>query len=104
MSDKDVLMLVGKLVSRATTLMFCTFPDSDRNIMKNAEQANRRTSQSIPDGMGAAPDDFDVPPSGIDVPPSGIMSAENPTKILSFHHPGRRKECPVRDEQSPRPG
>ena len=56
MSDENVLRLVGKLVSRATTLMFCTFPDSDRNIMKNAEQANQRTSQSIPDGMEVAPE------------------------------------------------
>ena len=56
MSDEDVLILVGKLVSRATTLMFCPFPDSDRNIMKNAEQANRRTSQSIPDGIEVAPE------------------------------------------------
>ena len=77
MSDKAVLRLVGKLVSRATTLMFCTFPDSDRNIMKNAEQANRRTSQSIPDGMVYTLDDFDFPPSGTEGPPSGINSTDS---------------------------
>ena len=58
MSDEAVLRLVGKLVSRATTLMFCTFPDSDRNIIKNAEQANRRTSQEIPSGRVVVPDEM----------------------------------------------
>ena len=54
--DGGVLRLVGKLVSRATTLVFYTFPDSGCNTMKNAEQADRRTSQRMPDGMGLTPD------------------------------------------------
>ena len=62
MSDEVVLRLVGKLVSRATTLMFYTFPDSDRRIMKNAEQANQRTSQDIPSGMDVAPEGMEVLP------------------------------------------
>ena len=37
MSDEDVLILVGKLVSRATTLLFYTFQDLECNSMKNAE-------------------------------------------------------------------
>ena len=83
MSDEDVLGLVGKLVSRATTLMFCTFPNSDRNIMKNAEQAERRHRKRIPDGMDVPPDDFDFPPDGVRVPPSGIHYLESKKEI--FH-------------------
>ena len=56
MSDEDVLILVGKLVSRVTTLLFYTFRDSDCNTMKNAEQADRRTSEVTPDGMDVTPD------------------------------------------------
>ena len=49
MTDDDTLILVGNLVSRATTLMFYTFRDSDCNTVKNAEQAERRTSQEMSD-------------------------------------------------------
>ena len=55
MSDEDVLRLVGKLVSRATTLMFCTFPDSDCNTVKNAEQEEQRRMKRAPDGATLAP-------------------------------------------------
>ena len=49
MSDRGVLWLVGKLTSRATTLMFCIFPDSDCNYPKNAKQgAGERDSASSP--------------------------------------------------------
>ena len=49
MSDGDVLILVGKLVSRATTLMFYTFQDSDCNSTQNEEQgASRRKVPGAP--------------------------------------------------------
>ena len=77
MSDKDVLILVGKLVSRATTLLFYTFRDSDCNSMKKAEQADRRRRKSIPDGIDVVPDGMEAIPDGIEVPPAGINSTES---------------------------
>ena len=56
MSDGGVLRLVGKLVSRATTLLFYAFRDSDCNTMKNVEQAERTTRKGMPDGRGIIPD------------------------------------------------
>ena len=47
MSDGNVLICVGKLVRRATTLLLTSFPDSDYNTMQNEERA---TSQDLPDG------------------------------------------------------
>ena len=81
MSDQDVLILVGKLVSRATTLMFCTFPDSDRNITKNAEQAERRRRKRAPSGVGVAPDGMKVTPDGVRVAPSGVGYLGSKKKI-----------------------
>ena len=88
MSDEAVLRLAGKLVSRATTLMFCTFPDSDRNIMKNAEQKN----QSKYTGRGGfCPGQFQLfAPSGIECAPSGICCLEGKEEIsesLSIREP-----------------
>ena len=82
-SDEGVLRLVGKLVSRATTLLFYTFRDSNCNTMRNAEQAERRTSQAMPDGRGSVPDGkttlravFDVStmPDGTTFVPDGMGS------------------------------
>ena len=77
MSDKDVLRIVGKLVSRATTSMFRTFPDSDRNIIKNTEQAERRRSKQSPSGMDVAPDGMEVAPDGGTFAPDGINYTES---------------------------
>ena len=84
MSDEAVLRLVGKLVSRATTLVFCTFPDSDRNIMKKAEQAEQRCRKRAPSGMDVAPDGMEVAPDGIDFAPSGIHCLG-----IKFEDPGK---------------
>ena len=46
MSDEAVLRLVGKLVSRATTLMFSTFRDSDCNSMQNEETRSQSKEAS----------------------------------------------------------
>ena len=81
MSNEDVLRLVGKLVSRATTLMFCTFPDSDRNITKNAEQAEQRRRKQAPSGVKLAPDGMKVAPSGVSVAPSGVGYLGSKKKI-----------------------
>ena len=49
MSDEDILILVGKLISRATTLLFYTFRDSECNNMQNEEQgASRRKLPGAP--------------------------------------------------------
>ena len=77
MSNEAVLRLVGMLVSRATTFMFCTFPDSDRNIMKNAEQAERRRRKRDPSGMDVALNGMQVAPDGGTFAPSGAISTES---------------------------
>ena len=81
MPDEDVLILVGKLVSRATTLMFCTFPDSDRNIMKNAEQAERRRRKRALSGIVVAPDGMEGTPEGVRIAPSGVGYLGSKKKI-----------------------
>ena len=65
MSDEDIRILVAKLVSRATTFLFYTFPDLGCNTMKNTEQAEQRTREARPAGMGARPDGRRGRPDGM---------------------------------------